>query len=44
MPDINLDDLQQSLVVRPITAEDFDQIIVLQQNSFGQGMNRVLVV
>ena len=38
MPDINLSDLQQSLIVRPVSTEDFDQIIVLQQNSFGQGM------
>jgi hypothetical protein len=34
VPDIRLEDLQKSIVVRPITIEDYEQIALLQQNSF----------
>lgn len=34
MPDINLEDFQESILVRPIRIEDYDQIAALQLQSF----------
>ena len=34
MPDINLEDFQESILVRPIRTEDYDQIAELQLKSF----------